>query len=195
MTDHTAPAASAPSGVVAPHGVCVFCQDPVYQLDDDSPAHQDGPSGNWATLATGTSCPFRDNAGHAVYTEDEPCVPVTGVDLGGRAQVGESWCRGFSRPLPDGLTAVIVIYFYVQDQDIQPIPGQAAGSTGRVLVVATEHAVCRMADDGGLDEDFNAFTYLAFPEQPATEDAARRACELLDVASFTWDGDHSGRLR
>lgn len=187
MTDHTTPATSALSGVLAPHGVCVFCGEGVYQVDDDSPARQEEPPGGWATLATGTSCPFRDEGGHAVYREDKPLHSIRTTAVGGDAQVGESWSRSFVRPLPDGQSAAITVYFYIHDERRRT--GNSAGGEP-VLTRLTEFAVYRDLDDIDGVEEQCTYTQTHVPEsgQAATEDAARRACDQVDAAMFTWDG-------
>ena len=179
------------SDVTGPTGTCVHCHEPVYQLDDDSPAREHGPAGNWATLATGTSCPFRDDAGHAVYREDEPVGSVGGADISAGAQVGESWSRQFVRPLGYGQSAVIAVYFYVHNLRAAPVPGHPHRDTDTrqfVLVRATDFAVCRDIEGQAPREEFSKYTFVPVPDHNATEAAAKQASDQLDSSMFTWDG-------
>jgi hypothetical protein len=158
------------SGVAAPHGTCVHCRDDVYLVDDRSPAREHEPAGSWATLATGTSCPFRDEAGHAVYAEDKPTEPISGADLSGDAQIGQSWSRRFARPLDGDRSAIITVYFYVHNRHRAAVPCQPSKDAGPdqfVLVRATEFALCRQTDDG-LVENFSRYTFVPVPDRDAT---------------------------
>ncbi len=72
-----------------------------------------------------------------------PPAAGRGGDVGGDAQVGDSWCAQWRRELPDGLWAVVTRYFY---------PAGHHSSPPKLMELLTEYLVCRdPADPGGTE--------------------------------------------
>ncbi len=75
-----------------------------------------------------------------------PPAAGRGGDVGGDAQVGDSWCAQWRRPLPDDLWALVTRYFY------PAVPYLSESVEPEYMEMQTEYLVCRdPADPGGTE--------------------------------------------
>lgn len=122
---------------------------------------------------------------YPAYIEAAPAEPVRGGDVGGDNQVGESWCRRFTRPRPDDSHDVITVYFYVSEVDGE-----------KRMLRLVEYIQCTDPSDPGCTEIFaDEYDEHVTPESYAfwveaggtpTDDVAFLLCAELETDLGSW---------